>query len=315
MTVEKSSVELVLCTLFEGGYHFGVAALTNSLISSGFSGRLVAGHRGPVPEWAVKHPGFDPTSSVVRAHERVSLEFRTVETPLHLTLYKPTWILQLHQELTPAASTIAYVDPDIVVKCPWRLISDWIDAEHISLIEDVNGYVPARHPMRRQWSRAFGAQGFVEVRELERYYNAGFVAVPSRHLDVVRTWKRACDVVAEHTQGSLKSGDSTTLFHSMDQDALNFTLTTHDVPLNTAGPEGMDFGPGGFLLSHAVGSPKPWQGAHVSRALSGFPPTTQVKAYYTHANTYLRPYSAWRLRARTGALAVSAAIGRFYSRR
>jgi hypothetical protein len=44
-------MKISLCTLFERNYHFGVAALSNSLIASGYSGDLWVGYRGALPGW------------------------------------------------------------------------------------------------------------------------------------------------------------------------------------------------------------------------------------------------------------------------
>ena len=53
-------MNITLCTLFEGNYHFGVAALSNSLIAAGYAGDLWVGYRGALPGWIVDSPGYRP---------------------------------------------------------------------------------------------------------------------------------------------------------------------------------------------------------------------------------------------------------------
>ncbi len=47
-------MKAIICTLFEGRYHFGAAALVNSLYRAGYRGELYAGYKGELPFWALK---------------------------------------------------------------------------------------------------------------------------------------------------------------------------------------------------------------------------------------------------------------------
>ena len=76
----------------------------------------------------------------------------------------------------------------------------------------------------------------------------------------------------------------------------------------------MDFVIGGHYLSHAVGTPKPWQSGIVRQALRGYPPSVPTKIFHQHAAGPIALYSASALKSRQRALALAALIGRFYRR-
>lgn len=309
-------MNITLCTLFEGNYHFGVAALSNSLIASGYVGDLWVGFRGPLPAWILDAPGYRKATGELQVAPTLRLRLLELDTPLHFTYYKPTFLREMLERHAPDADVVAYVDPDIVVKCDWPSFMGWFTEDGISLVEDVNAYFPARHPKRLLWNRFFASHGITPRRALERYYNAGFIAVPRQHLDFLDLWRRLCDLVVAHNGNAktLKAGGSATLFHSTDQDALNFALTVCEAPLNTAGPEAMDFAPGGYYLSHAIGPVKPWHGRHVRQALGGRPPSLASKAYYRFANSPIKVYSDGALAQRRVGLAIASLIGRVYGR-
>jgi hypothetical protein len=308
-------MKISLCTLFERNYHFGVAALSNSLIASGYSGDLWVGYRGALPGWITESAAYDKASGDFQVAPTLRLRMVEIDTPMHLTYYKPTFIADLLENRAPDADAVAYIDPDIVVKCDWPSFSGWFTDDAISLVEDVNWSFPSRHPKRLQWNAFFEPYGFVPQRTLERYYNAGFIAVPRAHVEFTRLWAHLCNLVRERNSiggYELKAGGGAHLFHSSDQDAMNFALTVYEAPLNTAGPEAMDFVPGGYYLSHATGWRKPWDGRHLRMALEGCPPTMATKWYYRFANSPIKVYEGSTLTRRRLQMKLAAAIGRLY---
>ena len=307
---------ITLCTLFEGNYHYGVAALSNSLIASGYTGELWVGYRGKLPGWIVDAPAFDRASGRLPVAPGFDLRMVELDTPLHFAYYKPTFMREMLERHSPESTVCAYIDPDIVVKCEWPALAGWFSEDGISLAEDINWCFPARHPKRLQWIDFFAPHGAVPRRGLDRYYNSGFVAVSRRQFEFLDLWRRLCDVVVAYNAHAkeLKVGGSAALFHSTDQDAMNFALTVSEAPLNTAGPESMDFAPGGFYLSHAIGKAKPWHGGHIRRALRGVPPSPASKQYFKFANAPIQVYSGIDLLLRQLELKVASAIGRFYKR-
>ncbi len=308
-------MKISLCTLYEGHYHYGVAALANSLLSAGFAGDLFVGFRGPLPEWAVQHPGWNGATGALELSDRFRLRFMPQSTSIFFTYYKAHFMREVMQVHSPDADTVAYIDPDIVLKCAWQDVEAWFRGG-IGLIEDVNWNLPARHPKRLMWSSWFAEKGVHDVKPLERYYNAGFLSVPREHAAFLDLLDRLCMMVLDYNDGlqHIKAGSAGKLFHSTDQDAMNFALGVYQAPLNTAGCEAMDFTGGGFYFSHAIGYWKPWLGRHVRLALRGWPPSNATKAYYQHANSPIQVFSAAKFALRRLSLGAASAMGRVYRR-
>lgn len=295
-----------VCTLFEGHYHLGVGALINSLHASGFTGRVVCGHRGPEPAWAAAARGL---------RGGIDVRFVPVAANVHLTHYKPAFMTECWAAHAPEAHQLYYFDPDIVVKAPWRVLARWA-ADGIAVCEDVNGYLPARHPYRLAWTDFLTAHGLPPLRALDRYYNAGFVGLARRHRHFLEIWSRVIAAAAEGigSLDTIKVNDPNALFHTPDQDALNLALMVTDVPVNGAGPEGMDFTAGGHLLSHAIGGQKPWRGGFLKAALSGRPPGNAQKSFFRFAERPLRLFPATQLARLRLSLRSGALLGRMYRR-
>lgn len=308
-------MNIAVCTLFEGDYHLGAGALANSLYASGYRGTLWAGIRGALPPWAAAATQEKPGVQRLAVATDFAIAFVQIEAAVHFAYYKPEMLERLLNELAPEAEAAIYLDPDIVVKCPWEIFPRWV-RDGVALVEDINPNLPARHPLRIAWLQVLEERGVSPRRALERYYNSGFVGVARTQIAFLAEWRRTMTMIREILGGHhhIKFGRATDIFHSTDQDALNLTLMLTDTPLNTAGPEAMDFAVGGHYLSHAVGTPKPWQGGFVGRALGGFPPSTATKEFLNYIGEPLQVFPPAKRRRLATALKVAAFIGRFYRR-
>lgn len=273
MSMPQNATQIV-CTLFEGSYGMGAAALFNSLIAAGFSGTVYAGFRGALPNWAVevqKAQGY-----VTGSKAKLVIEFVPLDTDWHLTNYKPRFMLQIMEMKERAAEGILYFDPDITIRCEWDFIRDWLGFG-MAFCEDVNSPMHATHPRRMMWRRMFPSlrQDFASD---NIYVNAGFVGVRRQDLDFLRMWESIIMQAAPFTGGPAAwYGDAIpkpfSPFAAFDQDALNIALMANKSPVSIVGPEGMDFKSGGYIMSHAIGSPKPWIGTFLGKALRGRAPS------------------------------------------
>lgn len=304
----------VVCTLFEGHYAKGVAALVNSLHASGFDGVVCAGYRGAPPTWATRFPlHADGVSRWVG--ERIAL--RLVELPPgpHLASYKPQFMLRALDEWYPTTDRISYFDTDITLLCSWQTIRDWCDGA-VALCADLFDQVGDDHPLRRSWRRFFSERGIALDRPRSTYVNSGFIALPVAQRGVLEQWVKVQETIAAAygKADSLRQHDRSFPFHNTDQDALNAALHTGDWPLSLAGKDAMGFVPGGYLLAHAIGKPKAWERHFIRDALRGLPPTAAEKRYWEHVSRPVALYSPLDLWLNRTSLKLAAGIGRFVRR-
>lgn len=312
--------EGLVCTLFEGDYHLGLAALLNSLVQNGFQGCIAAGYRGALPPWIGQ---LKPLNGVAkdgapRASYEISpgvrIDFIYLDTPVHFTNLKPQFMQQLIVER--GCKYIWYFDPDIMVRCAWSFYAQWVK-HGVALCEDVNGSLPANHPLRYHWMELVSPAGLNNPQPLSKYYNGGFIGLPapcSGFLDLWEDVTRIAESVGFDVRG-FGTGDRTNPFFRADQDTLNITAMYTEHPLTTVGADGMDFAPGGGTMFHAIGPLKPWRKQMVWSALSGVPPSGSDKAFVANLTYPIRPYSGLGLACKRLSCTVGAMIGRFYHRR
>lgn len=319
--------EEIICTLYEGDFHNGVAALANSLQKSGFRGALLVGYRGELPDWC--KPLRDSSINdklTVRTLEVQSLRihFTRVDTDYHLTNFKPDFML-IAAELFPAAKSFYYFDPDIVLTTEWSFYQTWIDFG-VALCEDINSPIGKNHPQRMTWRRYFREHGYTLTSRGSSYVNGGFIGLRRDKLDFVEQWKGIQKAMAPAIGGLSRSSigknstprpeirDPVYAFWKTDQDALNATVESYHEECSIIGKEAMAFKQGDKIMAHAQGRYKPWSKAYVHATFSGRPPSIAEKEYWKHVSQPIPLVSPLKLMLKKLTLGMCSFIGRFYHR-
>ena len=310
-----------ICTLFEDHYHHGVAALTNSLYCQGFKGPIFAGYRGSLPKWANgarENPNLSwKGARSLHVDGGLELHFLPVDIEHHFTNFKPDFMLKLWEGPARDAEAITYFDPDITIKCKWAFFENWM-SHGVALVHEITANdMPPTHPIRKEWEKVICKCNKKSIRELNSYINAGFCGITKKNREFLITWKEIIDAGKQHFKfdvGQLNhQRDRTYLFYAADQDSLNITAMCSETPISELGPEGMDFTYGGWTMSHAVGSPKPWNKNFFLAWLKGRSPSLADKAYWRNAMGPINSNHSTRVRFKRAIILMTSFLGRFYS--
>jgi hypothetical protein len=306
-----------ICTLFEGDYHLGLAAFVNSLVRAGYKGTVWAGYRGALPPWISQLKRIqDSQANEFQVTDQVRIAFLKLSTSIHLTNYKPEFMLNLLANEARECGYLWYFDPDIFVLASWSFFNNWQSCGVALCQEIVDNIFPADAPLREQWMKLAAGIGFTDPRPVNHYYNAGMVGVPRAHAEFLEEWRRLIELAGSlgYDLKYLAHGSREMPFNISDQDALNIAIMHTKSPLSTLGPQGMGFILGASMaMYHAVGQ-KPWRGSFLLRALKGMPPSGAMKFFLTQVDSPIRAYSPMQLRAKRLACSVATLIGRFYRR-
>ncbi len=306
-----------ICTLFEGDYHLGLAAFVNSLAHAGYRGTVWAGYRGALPPWVDQLERVQgQEADEFRVEGLIKLAFLKLDTAIHLTNYKPEFMLRLLADKARECKYLWYFDPDIFVLANWTYFEKWQRCGVALCQEIVDNIFPADAPLRQEWMRLATGAGFIAPRQVNHYYNAGMVGVPVEHKGFLEEWERLIRLAESlgYNMNVMARGSRDMPFNMRDQDALNVAVMYTKAPLSTLGPQGMGFIYGAStVVYHAVG-PKPWRGSILLRALKGLPPSGATKCFFAQVGGPIRVYSPVRLRAKRLACSLAAFIGRFYRR-
>ncbi len=294
-------------TLAEGDFLEGACVLFNSLAQNGFDGCLVIGYRDL--------NAFPPTAfRSLRQSNKVL--WCKLDTPLHFTNYKPDFMRKVLGDYDDC-SAITYLDPDIVVNCPFSWFSGWCEGGP-AVCADVNWWMPAQHPTRREW---VSLTGLAVHNQLDLYFNGGFLSIRRQDAGFLELWQQIIrrfgdldnPLDSKGDIGVWRQGGRWLPFFTPDQDALNVALMAWDGPITSLGPDVMGFD-GPALLPHAIGSAKPWRVNYLRRAFLGQPPRLVDKLYWYHANQPIQSTSKLACCFHSISLKIASVVGRFYKR-
>ena len=313
-----------VCTLFEGNYHYGVAALVNSLYTQGYRGQIYAGYRGELPFWStggITNSNLSwPNCYTLQVADGLELHFLPLDTHYHFTNYKPDFMLQLWSTLASEAEALYYFDPDITVTAPWSVFEEWV-ACGVALCEDVTSPKPMHHPIREAWRRYFSTKGFSLTFKEAFYANGGFIGVSKKNRNFLATWQALQEAMAPAIGGlgnsffvTMQSALPFAPFSIPDQDAMNAAVEAWDGPVSFVDKGGMAFISAASLMSHAIGKWKPWVRNSFARAIAGEPPRRADRDYWRSANGPIISQSTQIIKRRLLGVQFAALIGRFYKR-
>jgi len=309
-----------VCTLFEGHYHYGVGALTNSLYKGGFRGTMWAGYRGELPSWAqplTKEKDYQ----VYQVTDDCRICFVPLSTDYHLANYKPTFMLELMEKYAPEADKLFYFDPDIVTRCEWSFLDEWAE-EGIAVCEDVNSPLYVNHPIRLGWVKFLKTKGQEVNSNFDLYINSGFVGIHRSKKSFLKYWHQTM-LNTESVTGSLSVSfipgmngkrldrPRTALFYGGDQDTFNVAVMAFEKDMVVAGKDAMDFMPGGYIMSHSLGRNKPWVASYMKQAMQGKKIAMSHKQYWENVDAPIQLYPAAALKKKKLSMNIAKIVTRF----
>lgn len=308
----------VVCTLAEGTYFYGVAALANSLVRAGFKGSILVGYRGNKPAW-LKELNKDLVVEAVDAYlVTPDVRLQLIELPgtWHLNNRKPHFMKQIFHETIPNADLVYFFDTDIVITCEWSIFARWAREGVVVALDMADTYMPPHHVYRRAW-QALAAKINRKCRDFTGYVNGGCVGINRQFMEFAEVWAALMEELERENvdMTKMKNWAGRREFARMDQDVLNATIMATDTPIAVLGAEAMGWFPAtGEIMPHAMVHKKPWVRNYILDALRGFPPDRIYRTYWQFVEGPIRPFGEWGLRWKKAAVMTARLIGFFHKR-
>lgn len=251
---------IIICSICEGRYAYGVGALINSSIKNGFRGQFHVLIKDELPFWA-KH--LKKTEGNYFINDYCTITFEKANWGYHLSYYKP-FLLDSLIKLNPN-STIFYFDPDITIECDWNFFLDWVDIGPALCTDGNYPTLGKNHPWIVSWKNIFNIEKTKIFSDLIPYINSGFIGINSTQTDLIKKWIGFTNLLIEKGH-NLKSFGPTQNKYSKerafsicgDQDILNAVLISHDYDISLFGVDGMGFNGSSYLMFHNIGR-KSWE--------------------------------------------------------
>ena len=300
-----------ILTLCEGHYHFGVAAMVNSLARIDFKGNVSIYLKGDLPPWTRQ---LTPQGDGVFQIGDITLNFIPTEATRHFGYHKPFVALEEFRR-HPDCEAVICVDPDIVFLAPWDFFEGWLKAGLALCLDCSFPFVSQHHPWRTAWTDLVRRGIGREPKAMEHYANSGFVGITRNNIEFLDQWV-AITKTFEADGGNTETFDQEHRYKPVvgDQDLMAATLMGWDGKISFLGLEGMGFTGYNIYLSHDTGQPKPWIRPYLWHALGGVAPTPAASHYFKYANAPIAPYSAWQFSLRKTRFRLAQVISRIWSR-
>jgi hypothetical protein len=305
----------VVCTVAEGRYFDGLAALANSLVRSGFEGSVVVGYRGSKPLWAGSLKIRDQASHVYEVSSVVDLHFVELAGIWHLNNLKAHLINQIF-ERNVDVDLVYYFDTDIFIKQAWSTLVGWARNGVVLVLDMADTYMSPHHVYRRAW-QSLAAKQSLKSRDFSGYVNGGCVGVNRAFAEFPRVWSLLMEELEREgaDMQKMKNLSGKPEFARMDQDVLNATIMATDTPIALLGYEAMGLFPWwGEVMPHAVHYQKPWVRNYIFDALRGFPPNRTYRDYWKFVDGPIRPFGEFELKRKKAAVKIARLIGLFHTR-